>query len=240
MKFKKIKFTAKNEIINHISEIPKPGTSHVPEWYRKEKQFIGSTNNFISMVKQGNRGTTYKMCVPLVDSLTSGYIIALDSDIVVINTISDGYVPQVSWTSGNQVLDPVELESLANYPVPFGYSPYALRWHSSWHIETPRGYSLWVTHPSHRNELPFFTINGFVDTDKHPNVLVFPFFVRDGFEGIIPAGTPIAQILPIKRDAWKSTTGKYTEIQNEYNLEKIKRFLIRSYKRQFWTRKVYK
>ena len=40
-------------------------------------------------------------------------------------------------------------------------------------------------HPVHRHDLPFFTLTGFVDTDKLPNRLVLPFFIKDGFELII-------------------------------------------------------
>jgi hypothetical protein len=31
-----------------------------------------------------------------------------------------------------------------------------------------------------------------------------PFFLREGFTGVIPAGTPFVQILPFKRENWTS------------------------------------
>lgn len=32
----------------------------------------------------------------------------------------------------------------------------------------------------------------------------FPFFICEGFEGIIPEGTTYAQLLPFKRECWTS------------------------------------
>ena len=31
-----------------------------------------------------------------------------------------------------------------------------------------------------------------------------PFFIREGYEGIVPAGTPYVHIIPIKREDWDS------------------------------------
>jgi hypothetical protein len=31
-----------------------------------------------------------------------------------------------------------------------------------------------------------------------------PFFLREGFSGVIPSGTPYAQIIPFKREDWIS------------------------------------
>jgi hypothetical protein len=31
-----------------------------------------------------------------------------------------------------------------------------------------------------------------------------PFFIKEGFSGVIPKGTPIAQVIPFKRESWTS------------------------------------
>jgi hypothetical protein len=36
----------------------------------------------------------------------------------------------------------------------------------------------------------------------------YPFFLKTGFTGLIPAGTPIAQIILIKNDKWKIKQNK--------------------------------
>jgi len=58
-------------------------------------------------------------------------------------------------------------------------------------------------HPVNRTELPFHSLTGLVDTDKHPIIINFPFFIKAGFVGTIPAGTPLIQAIPIKRDGWQ-------------------------------------
>ena len=84
------------------------------------------------------------------------------------------------------------------------------------------------------------SFNGLVDTDKHENPLNFPFFIKIGFEGIIEKGTPIAQIIPIKRDDWESEKGVYDENQMRNSFYRLKRYAIRSYKQQWWTKKNYR
>jgi hypothetical protein len=45
--------------------------------------------------------------------------------------------------------------------------------------------------------------SGIMDTDMWKHAGRIPFFIRKDFEGIIPKGTPFAQIIPISRDDWE-------------------------------------
>jgi hypothetical protein len=42
-----------------------------------------------------------------------------------------------------------------------------------------------------------------------------PIVLKRGFEGVIKQGTPISQLIPIKRDRWKSEQKKFN--QDGYN-----------------------
>jgi len=234
---KKITFQAANQHAKLLVDYPTPSTHNIPDWYRSEKLYSNGENNIINAYKNAPANLTYKACTPLIDTMTSGYIVKTSADIVI--TIPKNKVKDFSWNVSWSVLDIQDKNVLGNYPVPHGYSSSMLRWHLDWIIKTPPGYSLWITHPSHRYDLPFLTINGFVDTDKHPNRLFLPFFLKDNFEGIIEKGTPIAQILPIKRDHWLTDLKDYdpsTEII-EHNIMKLK--ILRGYKNFFWSRKKY-
>ena len=55
-----------------------------------------------------------------------------------------------------------------------------------------------------RFELPFLTTSSIVDNDKVHIPGTMPFFLRKGVQGILPAGTPYAQIIPFKREHWES------------------------------------
>jgi hypothetical protein len=167
-------------------------------------------------------------------------MIVTPCDILVTNIGTEEYIPSINWSVDWQVADSQSKDLLGNYPVPHGHSPTSFRWSIDWKIKTPNGYSVWITQPSHRFDLPFTTLNGFVDTDKLPNRLFLPFFILDGFEGIIKEGTPIAQVIPLKREQWTSEKEAYSE-KNEFVFNNImKTNFIRSYKNKFWTKKEYR
>jgi hypothetical protein len=79
-----------------------------------------------------------------------------------------------------------------------------VKFNGFWTIELPPGYSLLVTHPINRADLPFVTLTGLVDADRYgDNFINFPARWRDpNFQGVLPKGTPLAQCLPIKREEW--------------------------------------
>jgi hypothetical protein len=51
-------------------------------------------------------------------------------------------------------------------------------------------------------------MSAIVDSDTFTPPGNYPFYLREDFEGIIPAGTPMFQIIPIKRDDWTSELNK--------------------------------
>lgn len=232
-------FKAVSEHSQFLTPMPKPSSNIIPEWYKKQKNFSNGENNFLKSTKSQNVAT-FKMCLPFVDTLTSGYTITLPADILIKNVSEDDkYIPLISWGVDWQVVDHLEPMAAENYPTPIGFSKEIFRWFFDFKIITPNGYSCWITHPSHRWDLPFLTMNGFVDTDKHPNNLLLPFFIKEGFEGIIPEGTPIAQIIPIKREHWKSKKMDQT-VEDSFmlkNATKIK--LIKTYREKYWSKKKY-
>jgi antitoxin (DNA-binding transcriptional repressor) of toxin-antitoxin stability system len=56
---------------------------------------------------------------------------------------------------------------------------------------------------------------------------------------ILEKGTPIAQIIPFKREDWESIQGKYEEGHREKGLYTLLSKIIRSYKNQYWVKKTY-
>jgi hypothetical protein len=62
---------------------------------------------------------------------------------------------------------------------------------------------LFATHPVNREDLPFRTISGLVDADRfHDGGINFPaIWTRPEFSGLLPAGTPVAQVFAVPRAA---------------------------------------
>jgi hypothetical protein len=60
-----------------------------------------------------------------------------------------------------------------------------------------------VTHPFNRDDLPFRTLTGVVDSDRfHQIGLLFPARWLDPARVCgLPAGTPVAQCVPVRREA---------------------------------------
>jgi hypothetical protein len=106
-----------------------------------------------------------------------------------------------------------------------------------WTIQTPAGYSTMFFHPTGYTDLPFMTLSGVVDTDKHGIPINFPFLLKEDFVGVIPRGTPIVQFLPFKRTDWKIEEGPET---GPIPLYKYTNTLSHWYRDNFWTRKNYR
>jgi len=72
-----------------------------------------------------------------------------------------------------------------------------------WTIALPPGWSLLTTHPFNRDDLPFRTLTGMVDSDRfHQIGLLFPArWLHPDRPCTIEAGTPVAQCIPILREA---------------------------------------
>ncbi len=95
--------------------------------------------------------------------------------------------------------------------------------------------------PMHRESL-FTILPGIVDTDDYYSPVNFPFVVNDPeFEGMIPKGTPIAQVIPFKRESWTMQFGGEKEIKEESkNIKTLETKFFDRYKNMFWHRKEYK
>jgi hypothetical protein len=106
-------------------------------------------------------------------------------------------------------------------------------------MKTPKGYSTFFVHPVNRLDLPFHSFSGLVDTDKFPVEVNFPFLIKKDFVGIIPAGTPIAQAIPVKRESWTSEIDPSSSYELPAFVHTMHNPPFNFYKKHFWTRKKY-
>jgi hypothetical protein len=214
---KRIKFTSTQPDLE-ISH-PRPASKMIPEWYRTSE---GSSHGV----------DTVKRCVPFLDSMMSGYMITLSSDVY----FSHGKVQDISkiHTIGAHVEG-----QLGNLTIPREYYNDVFKWLNSFILKTPKGYSTLFTHPLNRVDLPFFTFSGTVDTDTFPLQVNFPFLIKKDFVGIIPAGTPIAQAIPFKRDSWTSIVEDSEPYIEPAFASSIHNPPFKFYKKNFWKRKSY-
>jgi hypothetical protein len=177
---------------------PIPAVRGLPDWFKALPQ------NCFSAVSNKEL-MTVKKCPPFIDAMTYGFLMPLASEIKVENGEFswDSEIPVVS-NLRNLTRSPIDYhDSVQVKGTPFFDSDrFIIKFNNFWTIELPPGYSLFVTHPVNRPDLPFTTITGLVDSDLYADSLVhFPARWNDPtFAGVLPKGTPVAQCIAIKRE----------------------------------------
>jgi hypothetical protein len=193
--------TAKRAVAPYWKELP---MFHRPE---DEEKFKNKT------ATRSNSHLSIKHCMPYFDAMTFGYQFPLHTDVYVLRK-PDG-APEVTWDSD---LHPVTPRYTFEMPTPHGHYDAHYSWQMHWGIQVPEGYGVLMNHPTNRNDLPFTTVAGYVDFDVYPMPGNVSFHIKDNFEGVIPKGTPIMSVIPIKREDWVSEI----DTSQEFFMEKVK------------------
>jgi hypothetical protein len=129
--------------------------------------------------------------------------------------------------------------NLKEIPNRKGYNDWDFAWITQWGVKLPKGYSALFTHPLNRTDLPFVTTSGIMDADKWGIWGNQPFCFVAGFEGTIPKGTPIIQVIPFKRHSWVSQVSE--KLSKWGNFEDLRRSRVFRgyYKDNYWSKKDY-
>lgn len=219
---------------------PEPTMLHIPEWYRGLSRYYTSNSdmdlNPINFIGTDGSISSTKMCMPYFDALTMGYVYVLKNDVYV--DMDPSGKPIITW-SGHGL--PVDQRTMIDVPIPDNCHPVHFGWRMDWYYETPPGYSVMITHPMNRHDLPFYTLSGIVDADNWGLPVFVSFFLKRNFRGMIPRGTPIFQMIPFKRDDWELDVVTDPEELNKYELraEKRRTDLFSHYKKSAWVRKIF-
>jgi len=212
---------------------PKLAKDVIPQWYKHAEIAYEDSN--------GVRHNGLKTCVPFLDGMISGYMLLTWTDIHV-KILEDGSV-DIKWDSESTSNPLAERpkETGHTMPRPAGHLPNHMVWTPKWGVKSPRGWSTLFTHPFNRFDLPFTTMSALVDSDRYYGSGNIPFFIKEGFEGTIPKGTPYVQLIPVKRAKWTASVydpALYPHIARTGNLVRGRE---RGYYRDvFWVKKVYK
>lgn len=176
---------------------PAPAKNFIPEWYKKMKKRL-SEHEFVRFSNElVQREHTMKACPPVLDYLTGGYIIPMPFDLMITNENGRqdfAYNVPMSLIGGH---GEAQIEG----------SPYsgsqANKLTNPWFITTPKGYSCYFFKPHYADTMGIDILPAVVDTDMQHEVN-FPFFFsgEENKDYYIPKGTPIAQVLPFKRQNW--------------------------------------
>lgn len=232
---KQIQFIPSSTEIFNFVQSPISAKKLTPQWYKDIENNYKKSPLFKDDGKLAN--TNLKMCMPFWDALTAGYIQVTWSDIY-ISKDSEEKV-QFVYSQGPNPLNARSSKHVPTYSNEF--YPIEFVWQTPWSLKLPRGYSALVCHPLNRLDLPFVTLNGIIDSDvfSHSVFGNQPFYIKNGFEGLIPAGTPMFQIIPIKREFWESKSVTHT-VEQEKKVRQNGSKMWGFYKNNFWQKKEYR
>jgi hypothetical protein len=217
-------------------EHPAPTRTVIPQWYKDMGRWIGGSPN----IRELSSNNTGKQCVPFLDALSFGYVIRLHTDIQVKRDPNVS-TPYLTWKVPPNPVIYREHGGIAGIPVPPGHDPENWAFLSRFGFKVPKGYSVLVTHPLNRFDLPFTTTSGIMDADSYFSEGSLPFFLKSDFEGIIERGTPIAQLIPFKKESWESEVSYDDKLKAASEQVKFDANSVLSgyYKKMFWNKKTF-
>jgi len=215
---------------------PQPASKTIPEWYKKTSSYMGNEKKPNG---QGHTNATIKRCMPVFDALTSGYIIPTYVDLY-LSKLEDGSIK--IETPSLDVLGFHPVEQAPHLPGKTDKTVQYPKWINPWGIATPKGYSCLFVAPLHHPNEFFKVLPGVVDTDSYTAPVNFPFMFNDPeFTGLIPAGTPMVQVIPFKRETWRMKIGGEKELKKLNSVtQNLRSVFFDSYKNKYRQPKEYK
>jgi|688.fasta_scaffold196974_2 hypothetical protein len=218
--------------------MPQSSKAYVPEWYKKIPLWENGEKR-VDTFADGSweSNATLRKCVPFMDTFLAGYIQELWCDIVFYKN-DDG---TLGWDH-NAKEDPISQRPSSHLPNSDNWHNIEFVWKTQWEPQTPEGYSSLYVHPLNRIDLPFYTLSGIIDTDNWPIAGNYPFLLNKNFLGTIKRGTPIYQIIPIKRETWTSQEVEFSQdVEDLINkkLSTVKSHIVDGYRNEFWEKKKY-
>jgi hypothetical protein len=179
---------------------PAPASKFIPDWYKAIPAYSKTGRDH-----KGGHSMNAKKCLPMIDAMTNGFIIPLAGDIH-IRTNEDASLIDITENPYVRLTEEHAQEQVGPaFPFP---GKHLIKFINHFVIKTPPGYSCMFVAPINHLETRFLTLGAVVDTDVYDREINFPtVWLADNFDDILPAGTPIIQCIPFKRE---NTISKYS------------------------------
>lgn len=208
-----IRFTCEPADVGVFAE-PVPAKSIMPDWF---KRLPASDKSHASL---NDGGLTIKRCMPFLDAMTTGWIVPLAAT-VRLEVSQGGTHVEAGWDIDREMVSFHGAHQVTGHP---STPRPACKFHNYWTISTPPGWSCLIVPPLNRPHPVFEIVSGVVDTDTYRAHINLPFFATE-VDGLytLDKGTPIAQVIPFKRDA----TALRAEIRAETTEEAALRERVR-------------
>lgn len=231
IKTPEIEFLCAQEDVDVIPK-PYPARKFIPDWFKA----------LPPKLHDGLEASTIKRCNPFLDAMSAGWIIPLAAD-VEFSSNEDMSGVSYKWSFYKSMVENHGMNQITTEKAPNPLAPKPpMKFMNYWAIKVPKGYSVLFVPPLNRPDPRFTCLSGFVDCDGYFEYVNFPFtFNQPNFQGIIPAGTPLIQVIPIKRadlQLKERIRGMNKDDENLLALTRRKRASHEShYRDRVWTKK---
>lgn len=220
---------------------PSPSAKHLPKWWHDADVYVkDAAGNPLANWNGEGRMPGFKACPAILDTFTTGYMLLTPCDIEFYE--KNGRIKARVPLEFDDFVG--ERPPMDGFTSPHGYEKNHFHWYANWAPELPEGYSCLYVQPINHFELPWITVGGIIDSDKVKNSGLIPFFLKTGFTGVVPAGTPYLQLVPFKREDWESETVFHTSVEIMRNHKAVADTFRTAeggvYKKKFWSRRKYK
>lgn len=235
--------------------VPSTTQSVIPQWYKDADrfakdpagQYYKANKQVCPFPKEGTTDDygkipTWKACPAIMDAFSTGYVLKTPCDITFFKTPSGSIDVKIEDEKHKDFCS--KRLAMPQFEHPKGFYKDHFAWYPDWGLQLPDGYSALFMTPMNRFDLPFLNTTGVVDNDSVHLLGTFPFFIAEGWEGTIPAGTPYVQILPFKRENWtheidfQNQSSIYSKMIANANFYRQPDGGV--YKNKVWTRREYK
>jgi hypothetical protein len=217
----------------HMPDCLVPAKSMIPDWY---KEIPAVNTKTLTFTPDNYKVPSLKNCVPFFDAISGGYIFTLWQDIFVSEN-PDG-TKRVHWYGDPEPVS-VRSNTIGSMPPPVGYEDLNLGFRNPLMMKGPKGTSVLFTQPFGRLDSPMFVPSAIVDIDVLCSPGVVTLFFREDFTGLIPAGTPVYQLIPFKRSSWKAVKDESLLEENNKQYVEKRRKLLQWYRSNAWFKKEY-
>lgn len=208
---------------------PYPAKGGVPEWLKRVPMDVKHPD------QSGTDIPTIKQCPPFIEAMACGYIIPLAVD-VMLRRDAQGSLSfeAVGW----KAID-------TQHPLQYAGTPFEeeliVKFMNPWTIRTSPGYSTLFLPLLNQFTLPVQVLSGLVETDTYYRPVHFPSIclMARGATVTLPRGTPLVQVIPIRRDEWRSSVGpsdRPARVQIESDMTANRHNF---YKERHWKKKGY-
>ena len=226
-----------SDVVNNAVP-PVPAKDTLSKWYKDLPQFYGGKPH----IKDGMANATVKACMPFYDAMVSGYVQTAWQDMSFEFKVEPNGDETIIYNSPSQppafsVRDGEPAIKLSN-----AFYPFEFVLHPPYYPQVPKGWSILLTQPLNSFNSPLQFTSGIMDSDQftHSESGNLPFYVRRDFNGIIPKGTPLFQMIPIKRESWKHELTEFDKATQDKIMNPIRNHFWGGYRHNYWSKKTFK